>query len=153
MRRKDKEITDISGIESILRRALVCRLAMADHNRPYIVPLNFAYKDNCLYFHTGRQGQKIDCLRKNENVCFEVDEEVEIVSSGEACGWGVKYFSVIGFGRAVMIDDPQDKIQALNVIMEKYSGTSGWDYPLNNLDRTLVIKVLIDRLTGKKSGY
>ena len=64
MRRKDKEITHRAEIESIIRRSMVCRLALADENIPYLVPLCFGYKDNSLYFHSVGQGRKIEMLKK-----------------------------------------------------------------------------------------
>ena len=91
MRRHDKQITDASEIEDILRKASVCRLALCDEGRPYIVPLCFGYKDNVLYFHSASAGKKLDILRKNNNVCFEVDIDNELVKTGQVCDWGMKY--------------------------------------------------------------
>ena len=71
MRRKDKEIKDKEVIESIIKRATVCRIALSENNVPYIVPLSFGYKDNCLYFHSAPEGRKIDIIKQNNNVCFE----------------------------------------------------------------------------------
>jgi len=67
MRRKDKEIKEIKDIEEILHKATVCRVAMVSNNSPYIVPLNFGYKDRCLYFHSAGEGKKLDILRENTN--------------------------------------------------------------------------------------
>ncbi len=52
MSRKDKEIKDKDEIESTIKRANVCRIGLAENNIPYVVPLVFGYKDNCLYFHS-----------------------------------------------------------------------------------------------------
>ena len=60
MRRKDKEIKDQQEIESILGKADVCRLAFSDNDIPYIVPVNYGYRDHCLYFHSAKEGKKID---------------------------------------------------------------------------------------------
>jgi nitroimidazol reductase NimA-like FMN-containing flavoprotein (pyridoxamine 5'-phosphate oxidase superfamily) len=59
LRRTDKEITDKSEIESIIRKSLVCRLGLTDNARPYIVPLCFGYTDNRLYFHSATEGRGI----------------------------------------------------------------------------------------------
>ena len=69
MRRKDKEITDIKEIESILQGAQVCRLGMADNNMPYVIPVCFGYKEHTVYIHSASEGRKIDTLKKNPNVC------------------------------------------------------------------------------------
>ena len=64
MRRKDREINDKFAIESIIRKASVCRLAMVDGNRPYIVPLCFGYQGDALYFHSANVGKKLDRANK-----------------------------------------------------------------------------------------
>ncbi len=73
MRRKDKEITDATGIKNIIEKATVCRLGMVKEGKPYIVPLSFGFRKNVLYFHSALKGRKIDCIRNNSNVCFEFD--------------------------------------------------------------------------------
>ena len=67
VRRKDKEIKDKEVIESIIKRATVCRIALSENNVPYIVPLSFGYKDNCLYFHSAPEGRKIDIIKQRVN--------------------------------------------------------------------------------------
>ncbi len=105
MRRKDRLMSDPQEIEALIQRALVCRLAMADENGPYVVPLCFGYHRGSLYFHTGLEGKKLDILEKNNNVCFEFDLDHEIKQSVNACEWSMKYKSVIGFGKATLIRD------------------------------------------------
>jgi nitroimidazol reductase NimA-like FMN-containing flavoprotein (pyridoxamine 5'-phosphate oxidase superfamily) len=63
MRKKDKEIKDKELMESILKRAIICRMGLSENNVPYIVPLNFGYKNNFLYFHSAKEGRKIDMIR------------------------------------------------------------------------------------------
>ncbi len=152
MRRKEKEITDKTAMESIILRSSVCRLAFSEENRPYIVPLCFGYKDNALYFHSAHQGKKLDILRKNNKVCFEFDIDHEIVEADEACGWSMKYQSVIGFGKGSIIDDIESKHKALNIIMQQYSRNS-YEYPDKAVKKIVIIKVEIEHMTGKKSGY
>lgn len=152
MRRKEKEITDRTFIESIILRSSVCRIALSEDNRPYIIPLCFGYKDNTLYFHSAREGKKLDILRKNNNVCFEFDIDHEIMEAKNACEWGMKYRSVIGFGKASVIDDPESKRRTFDIIMQHYSGRS-FTYPEAALKDTVIIKVEIESMTGKKSGY
>jgi len=151
MRRKDKEITDRAAIESIIRRSTVCRLAMADGNRPYLVPLSFGYKNNTLYFHSANQGKKLDILKKNNEVCFEFDIDYELIKADNGCEWGMKYKSVIGFGRAFFIEDVESKCAALDAIVQHYSDGS-FTYPESKVKNTVVIKVQIAHITGKQSG-
>ncbi len=152
MRRKEKEILDREEIESIIRKADVCRLGLSDNNIPYIVPLNFGYRDSCLYFHTPKVGKKIDMIKGNNRVCFELDIDHEVVRADNPCDWNMKYQSVIGYGRAFLLEDIDEKRQALDVIIEHYSGQTG-EYAEKLVDRLAVIKVQIESMTGKKAGY
>ena len=151
MRKKEKEITDIAEIEDVLGRASVCRLGLCENDQPYVVPLCFGYKDKTLYFHCAGQGKKLDIIRNNNNVCFEADIDCEIVKADNPCDWTMKYKSVIGFGKAELIEDDESKRNALDIIMQHY--TQGpFEYPQGPMQKTKVIKVEIETMTGKKSG-
>jgi nitroimidazol reductase NimA-like FMN-containing flavoprotein (pyridoxamine 5'-phosphate oxidase superfamily) len=152
MRRKEQEITDRAAIKSIIAKSTVCRLALSEDDRPYIVPLCFGYEDNALYFHTAREGKKIDILKKNNRVCFEVDCDHELVTNETACKWSMKYRSVVGSGEASLIDDPEAKRKALDSIMQHYGGRPS-DYSAAATDKMLIIKVEIESMTGKYSGW
>ena len=151
MRRKEKEITDINEIESIIQKSQVCRLAVADEGLPYIVPLCFGYKNKMLYFHSAKEGQKIDILRRNRQVCFEFDIDARVRSGKTACAWGMGYKSVIGYGTASLVEDPEEKQKALDIIMRQYS-EGEFEYSAKNLAEMLVIKVDVSAMTGKKSN-
>ena len=142
---------DAASIQSIMKKATVCRLAMVDGDTPYVVPLCFGYRDNTLYFHGACKGRKIDLLRANPNVCFEIDIIAEPMEAETPCDWSMRYQSVVGFGKAVFIEDAEEKRAALNVIMAQYSDKA-FTYPDTMLAATAVIKVAIDRMTGKQSG-
>ena len=150
MRRKEKEITEEIAIEAIIQKSLVCRLALSDGNFPYIVPLCFGYRDKVLYFHGSLKGKKIDIIRKNQNICFEFDINTEIVKAEDACHWSMKYKSVIGFGKAVLLEDLDEKRKALNTIMSQYSDRT-FQFNDATLKGTVVIKVEIESMTGKQS--
>jgi nitroimidazol reductase NimA-like FMN-containing flavoprotein (pyridoxamine 5'-phosphate oxidase superfamily) len=155
MRRNDKEIKDKKSMEQILKKATVCRIALCDKNKPYVVPMNFGFNDNSLYLHSSYEGHKIDLIIENNNICFETDIATEVISSDNACSWGMKYYSVIGFGKAHFIENEKQKKDALDIIMQKYSNKPNetFEYSKSALDKTTVIKVEIESLTGKKSGY
>ena len=152
MRKREKEITGKTAIEAIILRSTVCRLALSENDRPYIVPLCFGYKDNALYFHSARKGKKVDILRKNKRVCFEFDTDQETVSSESPCKWTMNYRSVIGNGRASLIHDPEAKRQAFDIIMHHYSDKLS-AYSEAGLNNSLIIKVEIESMTGRQSGY
>ncbi len=150
MRRKEKEITDINEIESIIRKSQVCRLALADGGLPYVVPLCFGYKNKILYFHSAKEGRKIEILRRNRQVCFEFDIDARVRSGKTACNWTMAYKSVIGYGTASFIEDTEEKQKALDIIMRQYS-EDDFEYSAKALVEMLVIKVDISRMTGKKT--
>jgi len=153
MRRKDKEITDKSKIETIIARATVCRLAMVDGNRPYVVPLCFGYQDDTLFFHSANTGKKLELLRGNNRVCFELDVDCKVISGDKACDWGMHYQSVIGHGRAAFLEDPAAKQRALDIIMQQYAGSdNAFDYEDSALGHTVVFQVRVESMTAKQSG-
>lgn len=152
MRRNEKEIRDSEEIKQILSRASVCRIAMTEGVHPYIVPMNFAFENNDLYFHSATTGKKIDILKKNPQVCFEVDVPGDLVKNAVACLWGMKFKSVIGFGRAYFIESKNEKKQALDILMKKYSGQDSCSYSDEALDKVLIIGIKIDNISGKRSG-
>ena len=151
-----KIIEDRGTIEAIVRKAPVCRIALCDDGQPYVVPVCFGYRfgddGDVLYFHSSRKGRKLDVLRKNHAVCFEVDVDHEFVRSPNACEWSIKYRSVIGFGRASLVEDLEEKRRALDAIMAHYSNQA-YEYPEATLSRTTVVKVEIERMTAKVAGY
>ena len=150
MRRADRYIADRKEIEDILRQSTVCRLAMVDAGRPYLVPLCFGYDAGVLYLHSAPVGKKIDLLRKNRNVCFEFDTDTIAVPAETPCGWTMRYRSVIGYGIAGFVEDLGEKRAALDVIMRQYAeGTH--EYSDETLRKTAVIKVEILEISGKKS--
>jgi len=154
MRRKDREIKDIDELESIMKKAKACRIGLCDQNKPYVVPVSFGYQDGCLYFHSAREGKKINILKENKNVCFEVDIDVELVKSRDPCGWSMKYRSVIGFGAASFIVDSEDKKNAMDIIMSHYSDETGdFNYSPKMLGVVAIIRIDIREMTGKKAGY
>ena len=109
MRRKDKIIQDEKLLEKILTEAEVCRIAMIDEYKPYIVPLNYGYSDNTIYIHSASLGRKIEVLKKNNNVCFEVEAKSDIVKGPKSCDWTTKYRSIIGYGKIEIVDDFEEK--------------------------------------------
>lgn len=150
MRLKEREITDKSQMEAILNNARVCRLAMVDQGEAYIVPLNFGYQDGVLYFHSATEGRKIEILKKNPNICFEVDELIRLKKASKPCDWGAEYKSVIGTGKACFIESMEEKRKALDIIMAHYSSRQ-FQYPEENMERTAVIRVDIAQMTGKQA--
>ncbi len=108
-------------------------------------------EDNCIYIHCAADGKKIDIIKQNNNVCFEAEAEAEIIPAEEACKWSVRYLSVIGFGKAYLINDNGEKIRGLKAIMRHYTGRSEHTYNEIGAKAATVIKIEIESMTGKKS--
>ena len=152
MRRPEREIKDRKTIDEILRQATVCRLGLCEGGMPYVVPVNFGYDGDCLYFHSAPEGRKMEIIRANSRVSFEVDVDHEFVPADTACNWTVRFRSVIGFGKAGLVEDPEEKRRALDVILGHYSD-GAYEYAEEALDKVAVIRVQIENITGKQSGY
>jgi hypothetical protein len=150
MRRKEQEITDRAVIEEVLQRATVCRLGLAVGNEPYVVPVSFGYRDGCLYVHSSPEGKKVEMIRQNPRVCFEVDVGEALVRKPMPCAWSIHYRSVIGWGRAVFLADEEEKRRALDAIMAHYGGEPG-KYAAKSLREVAVICIQVEEMTGKKA--
>jgi uncharacterized protein len=150
MRRKEREIKDREAIDAIIRECRVCRLGLSDGGQPYVVPLSFGYDGESFYFHGASTGRKIDILRANNRVCFELDILGALRPSDEACRWSAGYRSVIGFGIAEIVELPEAKRKILGVIMAQYSDET-FSFTDEAVHRTTVIKVHVDSITGKQS--
>lgn len=152
MRRTEREVTAPAEVEQMLAQGTVCHLGLVDGDRAYVVPVSYGYQEGRLYVHSAGMGHKVELLRANNNVCFEVTVESSVVPAGSPCSWSVRYASVIGYGRASFIDDRAEKARALDVITGHYGGGEGHDYPAESLDRVTVIAIAVESLTGKRSA-
>jgi uncharacterized protein len=152
MRRKDKEIKDRGIIEQLLSGSDICRIAMIDGNRPYMVPLNYGYDGKALYFHSASSGKKIDILRRDSRVCFEIEYYNEIVRDDIPCEWTAKYRSLIGYGTIEIIAGYEEKKKGLDVIMAHYGKTGENTYKDNHIENILILKLNIEEISGKQSG-
>ncbi len=151
-RRADKEIVDRDELNRVLDEAMVMRLGMLDGERPYVVPLNFARDGDDLWFHAASAGHKLDCLRAAPVVCVEVDRMLTLRTGPRACtDWSTDYESVIGFGTAEVVQDPDAKLRGLRALMRKYSGREDWEFGQASVRGTAVVRIRLDSLTGKRS--
>jgi nitroimidazol reductase NimA-like FMN-containing flavoprotein (pyridoxamine 5'-phosphate oxidase superfamily) len=152
MRRKDKEIIDQKIIDDIFTTAEVCRIAMIDDGAPYIVPLNYGYRENALYVHSAAAGRKIDILKRNRTVCFEIETPSVIIKHTEPCRWGTKSRSLIGYGQVEIITNYERKKQGLDIIMAHYGKAGQNVYDENQLHAVVVLKILVESVTCKQLG-
>ena len=154
MRRKDREVTDIGEMEEILRLCKICHVAMVDNGLPYVVPLSYGYRllaDNVLelFFHSALEGKKLNILKINNNVCFEMAHEGEPVQSEAPCNSGYYYSSIIGFGQAVFVEDVDEKCKALSIMFCHQSGREVI-FTDEQAQSVCVFKVVSKDFAGKK---
>jgi nitroimidazol reductase NimA-like FMN-containing flavoprotein (pyridoxamine 5'-phosphate oxidase superfamily) len=153
MRRNEREISEIKLIEEIILKADVCRIALANGNVPYIVTMSFGYADTpeqVLYFHCAGEGRKLEMIRQNSYVCFEMDIDHQIYSGAKGCDWGMKYSSVVGYGNVSIVTENQAKITGLNSIMKHYGAKGDYNFDEKVLGRTTILRLEITEMTGKK---
>ena len=153
MRRPEKQIRDERMMKTILEDAIICRIGLCKDNVPYVVPMNFAYCEKALYLHAAKAGKKMDIINENPLVCFEMEYGAEVTPAPTSCGWSMKYYSIIGQGNASIITDTEDKVRALNQLMEKYAGEEKPSYSDEVLAKVAIIRIDITEMTGKKSWY
>jgi nitroimidazol reductase NimA-like FMN-containing flavoprotein (pyridoxamine 5'-phosphate oxidase superfamily) len=131
------------------------RLALAEQNQPYIVPLNFGfeYKDGgvTLYMHGAREGKKVDILNRNKQVCFEMDGEYGLIPGKEPAQHSFAYESVVGFGTAEILEKEDEKTYGLNLLMKHQTGEDrDYAYTPEQLGKTLVFRVRVSSFTAKR---
>ena len=153
MRRKDREITRIEDILSIVDRAKVLRLGLFDDNFPYIVPLHFGYEyaegKLIFYMHSAKEGHKLDLIRRNQNVCIELDCDTEIIPGGDIpCSYSSSFASLIGRGLAEIVDDEQEKVRGLYLLMKNQTGRE-FEITTQMASAVAVIKVMVCDFSAK----
>jgi uncharacterized protein len=154
MRRKEREVTDINGIEEILIQCKTCHVAMVDDGLPYVVPLSYGYKilkGNALelYFHSAPEGRKLDVLKCNNKVCFEMAYEGEPAHSETPCNSGYYYASIIGFGEVVFLERTDEKGEALSVMFKHQTGRDV-TFTAEQTKSVCVFKIVSREFTGKE---
>lgn len=153
MRRKDREVTDITAIEDIIHRCYCCRLGFNAATGAYIVPLNFGWcKENgsyVFYFHGAQEGRKIDLIKSGGKVGFEMDCGYELHPSDNAWECTAAFSSIIGTGTATIVTDAAEKRLGLELIMQHNTGRSGWEIKGAMLQQVCVFKLVVDTLSCK----
>ena len=155
MRRKDREITDLSDKIKIIAKCKTCRLGLVENNRPYIVPLNygFSYENQklTLYFHSTKDGKKMNIIQNNNNACFEIDCDTRLIEGEKACNYSCEFKSIIGFGKIAFLETPLEKITGLNYLMKHQTGKEiEYGFTKDELKDIVVYKIETEEFTGKQ---
>lgn len=125
---------------------------MIDDERPYILPFNYGYKDNCIYIHSASEGKKIDLLRKNNRVCFELEYKGEIIKHDDPCKWATRYQSVVGYGTIEILTEFEQKRNGLDIIMAHNGAEKMSTYNIKQVESIVILKLTITEITGKQSS-
>lgn len=150
--RKEREVTDMNEIIKILDKCKILRLGLVDGDEPYIVPMNYGYTmengELTLYLHCAPVGRKLDIIRVNPKVFFEMDCDVVPLEGKVPCQYGTAYSSLMGSGRAEIIEDTESKKRMLSIFMKTQTGK---DFEFTDKLVTIVsiIKIKVSDYTAK----
>ena len=155
MRRKDREVTDKAKIQEVIDKCTCCRLGFNDNGEVYIVPMLFGYDkdgdDYTFYFHSAHEGRKLNIIKENPNVGFEMETGVEIREAKYACGFTAAFQSIVGNGVIELVEDPQEKIHGLERIMHQSSGRSDWGFTERMVTIVTVFKLKVTKMSCKEN--
>ena len=145
MTKREFKITDEGEIRRILDTAKVLRLGIAVDNEPHIIPLNYGYTlengELKLYLHSAVKGNKLELLKKNPNICFELDCDLIPFEGKVACQYGLSYAAISGRGRAVLVEDVEQKMEAMSILMKTQTGR---DFQFNERLVSIVAVIRVD---------
>lgn len=154
MRQSKKEIRDKDVVIDVLNTCHVGHLGtIGKDGYPMVKPLNFAFTDGKIYFHSAKEGEKIEDIRRDNRVCFEVDIPIAYVKGtiDNPCKAEYLYRSVIIKGKAYIIEDRAEQLFALRLLMEKYQPEGDYgEFPEEKLKITGIVKLEIEEMTGKE---
>ena len=122
MTRRERQISDIDKILEILDKSKVVHIGLVDGDEPYVVPMNYGYtyenEKLIIWLHGGTTGRKLDIIRKNPKVFFEMECDLIPFDGDVACKYGLSYSSLMGKGIATIIEDSEEKQKALSILMK-----------------------------------
>jgi uncharacterized protein len=153
VRQVKKEIRDRAILIGLLQTSHVGRLGtIGKGGYPMVKPLNFSYYEGKIYFHSAQEGEKIDDIKRDNRICFEVDQPIALVKSrGTPCKAGYLYQSVIVKGRAHIVADSAERLAALSQLMEKYQPEGGYgEFSEEKRSITAIVRIDIEEITGKE---
>ncbi|MGM9629165.1 pyridoxamine 5'-phosphate oxidase family protein [Butyricicoccus sp.] len=150
MRRHRQALTEAECI-AVLECGTSGVLAVSgDDGYPYAVPLSYVYADGKLYFHCAVEGHKLDAIARNEKVSFCVIDKDRVVPEE----YTTYFRSVIAFGTARVLEQPEEKRHALELLAEKYSPEQG-EGRRQEIDRCFprvcMVELSIQHLSGKQA--
>lgn len=154
MRRNDREVTDKGRIAEVIDRCYCCRLGLNDNGLVYIVPLSFGFLSDTgslvFYFHSAKEGRKIELIQNNPAVGFELDTNYRLNEADTACHHSAGFQSVIGNGVVSMVDDYDEKLKGLQLLMKHTTGKSDWKFDEEMVNSVCVFKLVVNEISCKE---
>ena len=152
MTKRERQITDPDKILEILDKAKVLRLGLCANNEPYVVPMNYGYVFEegrlVLYLHSAVRGKKLDMLRQNPRVFFELDCDLMPFEGRVPCQYGLAYSSVMGRGTGYIVEDVEEKKRAMSVLMKTQTGKD-FSFEDRLVSMVAVIRIDVTEYTAK----
>jgi len=152
VRRKEKEITDVTVMKKILKSTQYVTLALSSENQPYLVSLSHGYDEekNCIYFHCALEGKKMDYLKANNSVWGQA-----ILDRGYSEGACTHLYASVHFsGKVTLLQSKDEKCRALEYMIRQLNRDPEpviEKLDLEKVDRTAVGRIDIEYMSGKKS--
>ena len=142
---------DRGEMEGLLERALVSHLGLCVDGEPYVVPIGFVYHNGCIYFHSYPRGRKVEAMRRNSRVCFQVEEVGRFLPGEAPCRFGVEYRSVIAYGRVRFLEEAEERLEALRLLLRKYGASEAAEALSEEmLGGVLVGEIRVEEMTGRR---
>ena len=145
MTKRERQVTDPAQIIHILDTAKVLHLGLSVNDEPYVVPMNYGYRMEegklTLYLHSAVKGRKLDMMQANPKVFFSIDCDRMPFEGRVPCQYGMVYSSIMGRGRATMVEDVEEKKQAMSLLMKTQTGK---DFTFEDRLVTIVSVIRID---------
>ena len=152
MTKRERQITDEAQIRQILDGAKILHLGLAVDNEPYVVPMNYGYTHEdgklVLYLHSALQGKKLDMIRANPRVFFELEWDLLPFAGEKPCQYGMAYSSVMGRGNARIVEDVEEKMKAMSVLMQTQTGKE-FSFNERLVSIVAVIRIDVEEYTAK----
>ena len=155
MRRSDREVSGLDNILAIFNKCEALHLGLCLDNKPYIVPMNFAYEvvdgQVFIFLHCASEGKKLDIISKNDNVCFEAYCSYKTLPDEKACNWSAEFQSVMGEGRISTVTKDDKKAAAFDLIMKRHGFEGPPQISPRMLAKVTVLQIEVTSITGKSS--
>ena len=152
MTKREREVTDINEIIKILDESKVLHLGMVDGDEPYVVPMNYGYTlENgklTIWLHGAKRGRKLDVIRANPKVFFEMECGITPFEGEVACKYGITYASVMGRGVAEIVEDIEIKKSALSLLMKTQTGKD-FEFEDKLAEVVSIIRIDVSEFTAK----